>query len=547
VDNPEQPLFSDRECNLMAEVVRRLIPNLERVAERWAEAIKLDAPADKLPGMRQTLRGMTVPFLSSFFEQLAERNPHGALARYENFIERIIRTQLDEPERQRATIDALFSSAHMVRSLLTQQIGQVLEGDEGRVAALLPFNRLWSEAVESTGRIYARLREGHPHQLYHDAQRTAEKLRESEERFRLLVEEAKDYGIWMADTAGCVMSWNRGGEQLMGYTADEIMGRHVSCFFTPEERAAGRPQEVIESARVQGRFETEGWHLRKNGTRFFAHVVITALRDAAGRLLGFSIISRDTTEDKRRELELTQARDAALEASRLKSAFVANVTHEIHTPLNIILGYADLMTERLTELGDERESDYAEPVRRAGKRLLDSVASILEISRIESGAYPLDPRLIVLGEFIERLVGEFKVLAAKKGLALRARIDEPQAVLGFDETCLSNALTNLLQNAIKFTERGEVSVRLWRNGCAALCLEVRDTGVGIDADYLPHVFEAFSQENPGLTRRFEGVGLGLSLVRKYLELNGAEIAVVSEKNKGSTFTIHFARDAAQDA
>jgi signal transduction histidine kinase len=430
VDDVEQPFFSNRECDLMAEVARRLLPNLERVAERWAEAIDLDAPADKLPGMRQTLRGMTVPFLSGFFEQLSERNPQGALALYESFIESIIRGQLGEPECQRANIDALFSSARAVRGLLTQEIGAMLEGDEGRVAAVLPFNRLWSEAIESTGRIYARLREGHLRQLYDDARRTAEKLRESEERSRLLVEEAKE------------------------------------------------------------------------------------------------------------------ARDAALEASRLKSAFVANVTHEIHTPLNIILGYADLMAERLTELSDPRASDYADPVRRAGKRLLDTVSSILEFSKIESGAYRIDPKPIVLGEFIERLLGEFRILAIKKGLALNAEIDEPRAVVSFDEICLANVLTNLLQNALKFTERGEIAVHLWRD--AALCLQVRDTGVGIDANYLPHVFEAFSQENPGLTRRFEGVGLGLSLVRKYLELNGAEIAVASEKHRGSTFTIRFARDAADD-
>jgi signal transduction histidine kinase len=223
---------------------------------------------------------------------------------------------------------------------------------------------------------------------------------------------------------------------------------------------------------------------------------------------------------------------------------VANVTHEIHTPLNIILGYADLMAERLTELGDARATDYADPVRRAGRRLLDTVGSILEISKIESGAYRLDPKPIMLAEFVERLVGEFRVLAERKGLALRAEIDEPRTLVTFDEGCLANALTNLLQNAIKFTERGEVTVRLGRDARAAPYLEVCDTGAGIDADYLPHMFEAFSQENPGLNRKFEGVGLGLSLVRKYLELNGAQIAVKSEKGKGSRFTISFARDAA---
>lgn len=547
MNNLEQPQFSNCERDLMAEVATRLLPNLERVAERFAETTQLDAPADKLPGMRQTLRAITIPLLRNFFEQLSERNPEGALAHYESLIESTVRSQLDEPERQRANIEALFASARAVRDLLGQEIGRVLEGDEGQVAAMLPLNRLWSQVIESMGLIYARLREGHLRQLYDDAQRTAEKLRESEERFRLLVEEAKDYAIWMMDTAGCVASWNRGGEQLMGYSADEIIGRHFSCFFLPEERAKGRPEEAIESARVHDRFETEGWRLRKDGSRFFANVVTTALRDANGRLLGFSIISRDTTEDRRRELELTQARDTALEASRLKSAFVANVTHEIHTPLNIILGYADLMAERLAELGDERANDFAEPVRRAGKRLLDTVASILEVSRIEAGAYRVDPKPILLAEFIGRLLGEFRLLAARKGLALSAAIDEPQATVRFDEGCLSNALTNLLQNAIKFTEHGEVVVRLGRDTCGALCLEVRDTGVGIDAAYLPHIFDPFSQENPGLTRRFEGVGLGLSLVRKYLELNGAELKVTSEKCKGSTFTIRFTRDLAHDA
>lgn len=536
-------MFSDRERDLMAEVARRLIPNLGPVAERWADAIKLEAPADKLPQMRHTLRVITARVLGGFFEQIANRNPEGALALYETFIESFIRGQLGEPERQRATIEALFSSARVVRGLLTQEITCALEAGKDHLAAVLPFNRLWSQAAESTGLIYARLREGYLRQLYDDAQRTAQKLRDSEERFRLLVEEAKDYAIWMLDAAGCVVSWNRGGEHLMGYTAEEIVGRHFSCFFSPEERAAGKPDEVVETARAQGRFEIEGWRLRKDGSRFVANVVTMALRDATGRLLGFSMICRDTTEDKRRELELTQARDAALESSRLKSAFVANVTHEIHTPLNIILGYADLMAERLAELGDARESDYAEPVRRAGKRLLDTIGSILEISKIESGAYRLDPRPIVLSEFIGRLIGEFKVLAAKKGLELGAEIAAPQASVRFDEYCLASALTNLLQNAIKYTERGKVWMRLCRDSAAILCLEVCDTGMGIDSAYLPHIFDAFSQESPGLTRKFEGVGLGLALVRKYLELNGAEIAVTSEKGKGSVFTIRFAAGA----
>ena len=530
----------------MAEVATRMLPHVERVAERFAETTRLDAPADKLPGMRQTLRALTVPLLKTFFLQLSERNPESALAHCESLIESTIRNQLDAPERQRSYIEALFSSARLVRDLLGREIELMLEGDEGRYAAMLPLSRLWGLVIESMGLIYARLRETHLRQLYDAAQQTAEQLRESEERFRLLVNEAKDYAIWMMDTAGCVASWNRGGEQLTGYSAAEILGRHFSCFFPPKEIAETTPEAMIENARVRGRFETEGWRVRKDGTQWLANIVLTALHDASGKLLGFSIITRDITQDRLRELELTEARDAALEASRLKSSFITNVTHEIHSPLNIILGYADLMAERLAELGDERATAYADPVRRAGKRLIDTVASILEVSRIEAGAYRVDPKPIVLAEFIARLLEEFKVLAARKGLALNARIEEPQATIRFDESCLANALTNLLQNAIKFTERGEVSVHLGRDASAALCLEVRDTGVGIDAAYLPHIFEVFSQEDPGLTRSFEGVGLGLALVKKYLELNGAELKVTSEKSKGSTFIIRFARDAALD-
>ena len=172
---------------------------------------------------------------------MSERSPERALAHYHSFIESIIRGQLDEPEHQRATIEALFSSARTVRELLAQELPRVLETDQRQVAALLPFNRLWSHAIESTALIYMRLRESHLRDLYDNAQRTTEKLRESEERFRLLVEEAKHYAIWMMDPAGRVVSWNRGGEHLTGYTASEIMGQHFSRFFSPEDRAAGKP------------------------------------------------------------------------------------------------------------------------------------------------------------------------------------------------------------------------------------------------------------------------------------------------------------------
>lgn len=427
MENVLSNAFSDRERDAMAHVALGLMPEVDALAKRWAEVIYLDAPAEKIPQMRRTLAAMTTEILSGFFGRLAKRDPEGAFSLFGNFIEGLVHGQLDEPERQRATIESLFAAARLVKPMIAQEIERIMGAEEGPTNyALLCFGRLWNSAAESLSLTYLRLHEEHLRGLYEEARRNAGRLRESEERYRLLV------------------------------------------------------------------------------------------------------------------AELTQARDAALESSRLKSAFLANMTHEIHTPLNIILGYADLMAERLGELGDEQHArDFGEPVRRSGGRLLNTINGILEISRMEAGGYKLAPRDINLAEFAAPLLNEFKVLAERKGLALFARIEAPDAVVRCDENCLSNALTNLLQNAIKFTESGTVAVRIYRDTIGTECLEIADTGTGIDPAYVARIFEPFSQENNSLTRQFEGVGLGLALVRKYLELNGARITVASEKGKGATFTIRF--------
>lgn len=250
---------------------------------------------------------------------------------------------------------------------------------------------------------------------------------------------------------------------------------------------------------------------------------------------------------KRNERELIATRDAALEASRLKSAFVANMAHEIRTPLNVILGYADLMAERLGEINDEGGLQYAEPIRRAGRRLLDTIGAVLDLSRIESGAFELKPSTVKLAVIVERQVHDIGVLARKKGIDLVCQIDEPDAMVRFDEHCLSNTITNLLQNAIKFTERGTISVRVFRDRLGLLSLEVRDTGIGIDPAYLPHLFEPFSQESRASGGSHEGAGLGLALVKRYVEFNGAHIEVESTKHSGTVFIVTFPQEQANHA
>ncbi len=259
--------------------------------------------------------------------------------------------------------------------------------------------------------------------------------------------------------------------------------------------------------------------------------------------MGVINIARDITDEHRRTEELRDARDKALEASRLKSSFLANVSHEIRTPLNIILGYGSLVAAYLEERHDPSQSAMLEGIRRAGRRLRDTINSILDISKIESGAFEVRPERVKLAPLIERQLEDFRSLARTKDLSLSCDIEVGDAAVTFDPYCLENALTNLLANAVKFTERGEVRVRLARDDRGCLALSVCDTGIGIDPIFAARLGEVFAQEDSGPGRRFEGSGLGIALTKSYLELNGARLTVESTKGKGSRFTIHFQEPA----
>jgi signal transduction histidine kinase len=241
-----------------------------------------------------------------------------------------------------------------------------------------------------------------------------------------------------------------------------------------------------------------------------------------------------------REANPRRARANAIESARAKSTLAASIAHEIRTPLNVILGYADLMAERLGELDDRIGVRHGRSIKRAGNRLLCTISTILKLSRADAGACELRPVPLRLGAVVRREADQLAVLARRKNIHFRCIVEAPDATVNFDEHCLSGALVNLIQNAIKFTDKGGVTVRVYRGGGRELRVDVRDTGAGIDPAYLPRLFEPFTRENSPASRGAEGGGLGLALARRYVELNGARIAVRSEKNAGSCFTIVFA-------
>jgi two-component system, sensor histidine kinase len=238
--------------------------------------------------------------------------------------------------------------------------------------------------------------------------------------------------------------------------------------------------------------------------------------------------------------ELRAARDSALQATRLKSQFLANMSHEIRTPLNVVLGYTELLAEEIGTNENTHVREYLDAIHRASMRLCRTIEGILDFSKIEAGVFEICRQPMQLPLVLERHIKDLQILAARKEIQLRCVIEEPTAAVLFDESCLTGALTNLLQNAIKFTgEGGSVTVRLYR-GSGGLEIAISDTGVGIEPSYLPHLGEPFSQEQTGYARAFEGNGLGLALTKRYLQLNGATLEVESRKGHGSTFTISFA-------
>lgn len=351
--------------------------------------------------------------------------------------------------------------------------------------------------------------------------------------FRLLVESVRDYAIFMLDPRGIVTTWNEGAQRIKGYLAEEIVGRHFSCFYEPEVVATGKCDYELVVAEREGRFEDEGWRLRKDGSRFWASVIITALRAQGGRLVGFAKVTRDLTE--RRKLEDERVRIAQIEeANRIKDEFFATLSHELRNPLNAILGWTALV-QRSNDL------DYIakglETIQRNAQAQKNLIEDMLDMSRIVGGTMWIRPILMDMAAAVRDVLESMRPIAEAKGVTLEIeRIDGP-AMLAGDPDRLKQVVANLISNAVKFTDQGGRVKILLRREHTRVSLRVSDTGRGIDPAFLPHVFERFRQANSS-TRRSSGLGLGLSIVRHIVELHGGHIAAESDGlNRGATFSV----------
>ncbi|MEJ0034486.1 MAG: ATP-binding protein [Gammaproteobacteria bacterium] len=368
-------------------------------------------------------------------------------------------------------------------------------------------------------------------------------IREAEQRYRLVIENITDYAIFMIDSQGRVASWNSGAEHMLGYSSAEVLGRSASMFFVSEEG----PTEVLEremcDARANGRAGSTGWRVRKDGQLLYVEGALTAVRDEQARLLGYAKFMRDITEKHRneeeRELLLQSKRAARGEAERsgrMKDEFLATLGHELRTPLNAILGWS-LVLRRVPGVTNQITEALA-VIERNARAQAQIIEDLLDMSSIISGKVRLEVQPLDLASIVDTAVSAIRPAAQAKGIQLDVAVNAPNRAVNGDPNRLQQVFWNLLTNAVKFTPReGHVRVAL-ENAGSGLQVSVADSGEGIDASFLPHVFERFRQADPSTTRRYGGLGLGLSIVKQLVEIHGGRISAESAgAGMGSTFCV----------
>lgn len=380
-------------------------------------------------------------------------------------------------------------------------------------------------------------------------------LADAEERLRLLEENVRDYAIFMADADGTIQSWNLGVERLLGYSEREFVGQRLAIIFTPEDVASGAADGEIQGARATGRAEDERWHVRKDGSRFWAMGVLTCLRDPAGQVRGFAKIMRDFTERRLAEEERTlllqreeAARREAETANRLRDQFLATVSHELRTPLNAILGWARLLLHQSYD--HARAQAALETIARNAQLQATLIDDLLDVSRILAGTMDLQHRPTDLLAIVRASVDSISPAARTKNIQIECRLQPLEGSVAGDARRLHQIVWNLLSNAVKFTPAsGHIAIDVHQGDGRAI-LTVRDNGIGIDPGFLPHVFEPFRQADMSTERSQGGLGLGLAIVRHLVGQHGGTITAESSgTGLGAAFTVTlpFADGAAEAA
>jgi PAS domain S-box-containing protein len=368
-----------------------------------------------------------------------------------------------------------------------------------------------------------------------------EKSAQEAERFRLLVESVEDYAIFMLDPHGRVSSWNMGAERIKGYRADEIIGQHFSRFHPPED--AGKCEMELETAAREGRFEDEGWRVRKDGTRFWANVVISRMLDRDRKLVGFAKVTRDLSH--RKQLEEERVTRASLERAlaeqkkieELREQLIAIVGHDLRTPLTSVVAGAEIMLKR--GMLSEADARVTALLARSADRMTKIISQLLDFTRARlAGGMSVERRPADLAEICAQVVTEVQMANPDRALIFQAD-DDTRGL--WDRGRLAQVASNLIANAIQHGGPGSpIDVRV-RDCGQAVSLAVHNQGPPVPAELLPSIFDPFRRGRGHPTSKAEGLGLGLFIVREMVRAHHGEVAARSTEAEGTTFTIRLPR------
>ncbi len=365
--------------------------------------------------------------------------------------------------------------------------------------------------------------------------------RKVEERIRQLsrsVEQSPTLVV-ITDYDGNIQYINPKVTEVTGYTSEELIGKNPRIYqsgITPTEKY----RDLWETIKSGGVWKGELLNRKKNGELYWEYAIITSIKNEEGKITHFLALNEDITDKKRIKDELIRAKEEAVKADKLKSEFLAQMSHEIRSPLNVMINFSSLLKENLSDEKIDEYQDIFNSIENSGRRIIRTVDSILNMSELQSGTYDYKKTKIDLDKkILSDIYRQYKGYADNKGIKLIYNNKILNTEIYADEYSVYQIFVNLVDNAIKYTHQGSVEIIMDRDENKKIRVRVKDTGIGIAKEFLPVLFEAFRQEEQGYTRSFEGNGLGLALVKRYCALNNAAITVESKKGKGTQFTVVF--------
>lgn len=367
---------------------------------------------------------------------------------------------------------------------------------------------------------------------------------EQAEFYRVLVNSIQDYAIFLLDPNGRIVSWNLGAQKLKGYSPEEIMGEHFSTFYSKADREARRPERNLAESRRDGHVEDEGWRYKKDGSKFWADVVITPLYGTEGVLIGYAKVTRDLTERKRNEDQLEevnqtlQRQHIELEAlNDAKDEFISLASHQLRTPATGVKQFLGLLLEGYAGELSDLQKDYLLRAYESNDRQIELVNNLLRVAQVDAGKVTLNRSEADVVALVRSVLDEQSDSFKRRNQKLEVSMPDQSVVMFIDESRFRMVLENLIDNASKYTpEEGVIHIEL-EDSESDIAIAISDTGVGIDPEELPKLFVKFSRIPNILSDSVGGSGLGLYWAKKIVELHGGSVEVESKPDHGSKFRV----------